>query len=255
MRSHHNNTFFDWNPWHGCSKISPGCAHCYVYRQDKMYGSTKSSIKASLNKDFSLPVQRRRDKSWKIPPGAVIMTCFTSDFLLEEADRWREEAWEMMRTRNDCTFYFFTKRIGRLPSVLPYDWGDGYDNVIIGCTAENQEMADMRLPIFIDLPIKHRSIVLAPLLGPVEIEKYLDHGIEEVSAGGESGADARICDYDWILDIRRQCVAHDIPFRFHQTGARFMKDGRLYMIKRSLQHAQAAKAGINYRIGEDMKPF
>lgn len=255
MRSYYDNTFFDWNPWHGCTKISPGCAHCYVYRQDEMYGSAKSSIKASLNGDFGLPIRKKRDKSWKIPSGAMVMTCFTSDFLLEDADRWREEAWEMMKIRNDCTFYFFTKRITRLPSVLPADWGDGYDNVIIGCTAENQEMADRRLPEFIKMPIRHKTIILAPLLGPIDITAYLDSGIEEVSVGGESGTQARICDYAWVLDIRRQCIEHNVPFRFHQTGARFVKDGKLYRIRRGYQLEQAAKAGINFRIGPDMKPY
>lgn len=255
MRSYYNNTFFDWNPWHGCTKTSPGCAHCYVYRQDKMYGSNKSSIQASLNKDFDLPIRKGRDKKYKIPSGAVIMTCFTSDFLLEDADQWRPEAWKIMKTRSDCTFYFFKKRIERLPSVLPDDWGEGYDNVIIGCTAENQEMADKRLPVFTKLPIKHKSIILAPLLGPIDITSSLDCGIEQVSVGGESGTDARICDYSWILDIRRQCIEHDVPFHFHQTGAKFVKDGKLYRIKRGYQLEQAAKAGINFRIGPDMKPY
>lgn len=162
---------------------------------------------------------------------------------------------EIMRTRSDCTFYFFTKRIERLPSVLPDDWGEGYDNVIIGCTAENQEMADKRLPVFTKLPIKHKSIILAPLLGPIDITSSLDCGIEQVSVGGESGTDARICDYNWILDIRRQCMEHDVPFHFHQTGAKFVKDGKLYRIKRGYQLEQAAKAGINFRIGPDMKPY
>ncbi len=248
-------SYFSWNPWHGCTKISPGCAHCYVYRQDEMYGSAKSSMAVSINREFGLPVRRGRDKSWKIPPGSVVMTCFTSDFLLEGADRWRDEAWEMMKVRSDCMFYFFTKRITRLADVLPDDWGDGYDNVIIGCTAENQSMADLRLPVFLDLPIKHRTIILAPLLEAVDIKKYLDGRIEEVAVSGESGAEARICDYDWILDIRSQCVEHNVPFRFHQTGARLLKDGRLYRIKRRWQLSQAAKAGIDYRIGPDMKPF
>lgn len=116
-------------------------------------------------------------------------------------------------------------------------------------------MADKRLPVFTKLPIKHKSIILAPLLGPIDITSSLDCGIEQVSVGGESGTDARICDYNWILDIRRQCMEHDVPFHFHQTGAKFVKDGKLYRIKRGYQLEQAAKAGINFRIGPDMKPY
>jgi len=75
-------------------------------------------------------------------------TCFTSDFLLKDADPWREDCWLMMKRRSDLWFYFFTKRIDRFMECVPEDWGDGYDNVLVGCTVENQEMADYRLPIF-----------------------------------------------------------------------------------------------------------
>lgn len=155
----------------------------------------------------------------------------------------------MMRERSDCWFYFFTKRIDRLAECLPPDWGEGYDNVMIGCTVENQERADFRLPIFLSLPIKHRSVIVAPMLERVDLSKWLGSGIEEVSAGGESGAHARPCDYAWILDLRRQCVENNVPFSFHQTGAHFIKDGRLYNIERKFQKAQARKAGIDFRIG------
>ena len=69
------------------------------------------------------------------------------------------------------------------------------------------------------------------------------------SAGGESGNEARPCDYAWVLGLREQCMAADISFCFHQTGARFVKDGRMYRIHRRYQHSQARKAGINYKIG------
>ena len=119
---------------------------------------------------------------------------------------------------------------------------------------ENQDRADYRLPIFRELPIKHRSIIAAPLLERMDISRYLDGSIEEVSVGGESGVEARPCNYDWILDLRRQCVEKDIPFRFHQTGAYFIKDGRMYRIKRGYQLVQARKAGIDYRIGDYFMP-
>ncbi len=64
--------------------------------------------------------------------------------------------------------------------------------------------------------------------------------------GGESGSDARLCDYDWVRAIRDQCVTAHVPFRFHQTGARLLKEGRLYRIPRDRQHEQARKAGIDY---------
>ena len=237
-----------WNPWHGCTRISEGCRHCYVYRQDEMYGSSKSSSRVSLNGDFGLPVRTRRDGGWKLPPGSVVFTCFTSDFLLPEADEWRAEAWRMIRRRSDCMFIFFTKRIGRMAEVVPADWGEGYENVTVGCTVENQAMADLRLPVFRSLPVRHKMIVAAPLLGRIDLRAYLDPSIEQVAAGGESGADARVCDYDWVLDLREQCVGCGVPFMFHQTGAKLLKDGRLYRIARRFQIAQARKAGIDYLV-------
>ena len=248
------NIYADWNPWHGCTKISPGCKYCYVYRQDEMYGSTLASSLCRKPGAFALPMKRRRDGSYKIPPGKIVFTCFTSDFLLEDADPWRAECWRMMRQRSDCWFYFFTKRIHRLADCLPPDWGEGYDNVLIGCTVENQDRANYRLPIFLDLPIKHRSIIASPLLERLDLRPYLDDRIEEVATGGESGVEARPCDYDWILDLRRQCVEKDIPFRFHQTGAYFIKDGRMYRVRRRHQLSQARKANIDYRIGDYFLP-
>ena len=248
------NIYADWNPWHGCTKISPGCKYCYVYRQDEMYGSTLASSLCRKTGAFDLPLKRRRDGNYKIPPGKIVFTCFTSDFLLEDADPWRADCWRMMRRRSDCWFYFFTKRIHRLEECLPPDWGEGYDNVLIGCTVENQDRADYRLPIFLDLPIKHRSIIASPLLERLDLSPYLDDRIEEVATGGESGVEARPCDYDWILDLRRQCVEKDIPFRFHQTGAHFIKDGRMYRVRRRYQLSQARKANIDYRIGDYFLP-
>ena len=134
-----------WNPWHGCHKFSTGCQHCYVYRTDGKYGKD-SSVVAKTEK-FNLPVQQKKNKTYKIPSGNLVYTCFTSDFLVEDADEWRPEAWEMMRLRQDLHFLFITKRIDRLKDCLPSDWGEGYDNVTICCTMENQDRIDYRRPI------------------------------------------------------------------------------------------------------------
>ena len=249
-----DDLYVNWNPWHGCTKISPGCRYCYVYRQDEMYGSEIGSDLARRTANYNLPVRRGRNKEYKIPSGRLVFTCFTSDFLLQDADPWRQECWEMMRMRQDLRFYFFTKRIDRFMDCIPSDWGDGYDNVLVGCTVENQPMADYRLPIFLRLPIKHKSIIAAPLLGEIRLSEYLDETIEEVSVGGESGRYARPCNYDWVLEMRRQCVEKGVPFRFHQTGARIVKDGRLYYVPRRYQHSQAHKANIDYRIGSLGEP-
>ncbi len=232
-----------WNPWHGCRKISEGCRHCYVYRQDARHGLASDEVRRTAA--FDLPVRRSRDGRFRIPARETVYTCFTSDFLVEEADAWRAEAWEMIRLRHDLRFFFITKRIDRLVAVLPPDWGDGFEHVAVGCTVENQTEAD-RLPLFLEAPLRHRIIIGAPLLGPLDLMPYLTAAIEEVSVGGESGSDARLCDYDWVRAIRDQCVTAHVPFRFHQTGARLLKEGRLYRIPRDRQHEQARKASIDY---------
>ena len=219
-----------------------------------MYGSEISSSECRKTGNFNLPIKRKRDKSWKIESGKIVFTCFTSDFLLKDADPWRPDCWQMMKRRSDLWFFFFTKRIDRFMECVPGDWGDGYDNVIVGCTVENQEMADYRLPIFLKLPIKHKTIIASPLITSMDLTPYLNETIEEVSVGGESGVEARPCNYDWILNIWEQCFAKGIPFRFHQRGAHFIKDGKEYRVRRCYQLSQAHKANIDYKIGKYLVP-
>lgn len=232
-----------WNPWHGCHKISEGCRHCYVYRQDAQWDRTSSTVVRTAQ--FDLPLRRNRKGFYRIPSGEFVYTCFTSDFFVEEADAWRPRVWEMIRRRNDLTFLIITKRIDRFDVGLPGDWDEGYGNVIVCSTCETQEMADYRLQILAGLPLKHRQIVCEPLLEAIDLTPYLTSGIEAVIAGGESGEQARPCNYDWILSLQRQCVEAGISFRFHQTGARLIKDGKMFRIPRRLQHEQARKAEID----------
>lgn len=235
-----------WNLWHGCHKISSGCKNCYVYRQDSRYERDSSVVKKTRNFDF--PIRKDRKGKYKIPPGTVVYTCFTSDFFLEDADDWRKEAWKMIEIRRDLKFLIITKRIDRFYVNLPNNWEDGYDNVAICCTVENQDMADYRLPIFCNLPIKHKMICCEPLLEKVDLSFYLKKDIKAVISGGESGINARICDYDWILYIRNQCIENDVAFWFKQTGAYFKKENKIYRILRKHQHSQAKKANINYKL-------
>ncbi len=155
----------------------------------------------------------------------------------------------MMRIRSDCSFHMITKRPERIATALPSDWGNGYENVHIACTCENQRMADLRLPLFLSLPIRHKGIIHEPMLESINIRPYLEkHGseIEQVSCGGESGPDARICDYSWILDTHVQCVEYSVPFHFHQTGAKLRKRRKIYEIPRELQHEQAHMAQLDF---------
>ena len=235
-----------WNPWHGCHKISAGCANCYVYRRDESIGKDASIV--SKTGDYNLPLKHNRQGSYKLDPeGGVVYTCMTSDFFLEEADAWRQGCWDMIRQRQDLHFHIITKRIDRFAECLPPDWDDGWENVTICSTCENQDRADHRLPIFLGLPIRHREIICEPMLEEIDLTKYLATGlIEHVTCGGESGENARRCDFRWIQEVRRECIRCGVPFTFKQTGAVFVKDGKVYHIDRKLQMAQAKKSGYSY---------
>lgn len=128
-----------WNLWHGCHKKSEGCRHCYVYRRDAQF--EKDANVVTKTSSFNLPVRRDRSGQWKVPSGTLMWTCFTSDFFIEDADGWRDEAWRMIRVRNDLSFFMITKRPERILQCLPDDWGDGWDHVTVCCTMENQRRA------------------------------------------------------------------------------------------------------------------
>lgn len=161
-----------WNPWHGCKRISEGCRNCYVFDRDQSYGRAVDSI--WVTKDFELPIKKDRVGEYKIPDGARLYTCMTSDFFLEEADQWRTAVWRIIAERSQVHFSIFTKRVERIRSCLPVDWNDGYDNVTLICSIENQEQCEKRLPVFRDIIAKHKMIACAPLLEEISIKQYLN---------------------------------------------------------------------------------
>lgn len=235
-----------WEPWTGCYKISDGCTYCYYYGPYSKRCGQNDVIK---NDEFYRPIEtvympRKKITKYKMEGGKTIATCFTTDFFIPEADEWRIEAWNMIKQRPDLHFFMITKRIDRFPVSLPADWGDGYENVTIGCTVENQELVDYRLPLFLSYPIKHRIIVCGPLLGEINLTPYLK-GIDSVSASGESGRDARVCDYNWILNLKDQCSVAEVPFSFRSTGSRLLKDDILHKINPKMQHRMAKDLNID----------
>ena len=232
-----------WSPWRGCIKCSEGCRFCYIHKGDEKRGAATEEI--IKTREFYAPVERTKAGGYKMKAGKVYV-CFQSDFLIEQADIWRSDCWEMMRERSDCGFIFLTKRIERLESCLPPDWSEGYPNVTVGCSVENQEAVNARLPVLAKLPIKHRNIILQPLIGEVNIEQYLPCS-ELVVVGGEYGKNARPLHFDWVLNIREQCVNAKVAFEFRQAATHFIKDGKAYTLNYNQLSAQAKAAGLNYK--------
>ena len=236
----------NWEPWTGCYKVSDGCTYCYYYGPfSKRFG--QSSVHKT--DDFDKPIALSAKGKPKIAGGKIVSTCFASDFFIAEADEWRAEAWSMIKQRPDLDFLILTKRIDRFEVSLPLDWGDGYDNVNIGCSVENQDLADYRLPLFLSYPIKRRFVACAPLLGAVDLSPYIS-GLEHVTAGGETSREARVCDYDWVLAIREQCFNAGVTFWFKNTGSRFMQDGIVQKVNPYKETALAKELGISISDGK-----
>jgi len=234
-----------WNPWHGCHKCSPGCMNCYVFYLDEKRGRDAGVVTKNKT-SFHLPLKKNRAGEYKVPAGSEVATCFTSDFFIEEADAWRDDAWQIIKQRPDVDFLICTKRIERFNACIPCDWGSGYDNVIIAVTCENQQKADERLPILLHIKANRKYVFNAPLLESIDMSVYLKSGeIDLVSVGGESYENARICDFDWVKAIKKDCDKYHVRFDFHQTGSNFMMNGRKYGIRHRDEYRQAKK-GMQY---------
>lgn len=236
-----------WNPWHGCRKYSEGCDHCYMYYLDSLRDVNSTLITQTNN--FNYPLQKKRDGSFKVQAGELIRVCMTSDFFLEEADAWRENIWDIIRYRKDVKFYILTKRAERIKDHLPSDWEDGYDNVILNVTCENQRRADERIPILLSIPAKHKGIMCAPFIDHIDIEPYLNtNQIELVICGGENYDGARPLHYEWVRDLHDSCFKHNITFSFIETGNTFVKDGKTYHIpSKPLQAKQAYLSRLSFQ--------
>lgn len=231
-----------WSPWRGCHRRSEGCLHCYIHKGDAKRGTDTGHI---LRGDkFDAPVQKNQKGEYRMKPGQTVYLCFSTDFFLEEADPWRPACWAMMKERSDLHFLFLTKRIDRFWQCIPPDWGEGYENVTMGCTVENQARADERLSLFSTLPIRHKNIICQPLIGPIDLSSHLA-GVELVVVGGESDKEARPLDYAWVLSLRRQCQEAGVAFSFRQCGTHFIKEGKHYTLPVRELTKQARKAGID----------
>lgn len=149
-----NTGYAGWNPWHGCTKISAGCRYCYVYRQDEMYGTGEGASLCRRNAAFDLPIRKRRDGGWKIPGRNGGFYLFYLRLFAEGCGRMAAGLLGDDAQAAGLLVLLFYQAHRPAGGVLPPDWGEGYENVIIGCTVENQDRADARLPLLLELPIR-----------------------------------------------------------------------------------------------------
>lgn len=188
---------YTWNPWQGCHKITDGCKFCYMFRDKNQYGQNPHKVVRSKPPTFNKPLK------WKEP--SLVFTCSWSDFFIEEADEWRDEAWEVIRNTPHLTYQVLTKRPERIQDNLPEDWGDGYPNVWLGVSVENNASRH-RIKTLSEVPAKLRFISFEPLLENLDLEDYMRILTDDIAwsiVGAESGNDNgqyryRPCELEWL---------------------------------------------------------
>lgn len=255
------NTKIEWtdhtfNPWIGCTKVGPGCDHCYAENlMDKRMGV---AVWGPGNERV-----RTKDANWKMPlrwnaqadafmaqhgRRQRVFCASLADVFDNAVDpQWRADLFELIAATPNLDWLLLTKRIGNVGNMLPvpFDFDKHYPNVWIGATIVNQVEADRDIPKLLDVPARVRFLSMEPLLGPVDLthievfggdaEIYPlkgttdcvdDEGaptddvpaLDWVIVGGESGPGARPMHPDWARSLRDQCEAAGVPFLFKQWG-------------------------------------
>jgi protein gp37 len=211
-----------FNPWVGCTKISPACDHCYAERDNKRYRYVPG---------WGAGVPRHRTTaSWENPPRWNRRAALTgvrprvfcaslADIFDNEVDpSWRVDLWSLIRATPNIHWMLLTKRIGNAEKMLPPDWP--YPHVGLMATLENQEVFDRDWPKLARIPAAWRGISIEPMLSPILIGAARP---DWVIVGGESGPGHRELPVAWAQSVRDQCAALQIPFHFKQWSGRTSK--------------------------------
>jgi protein gp37 len=210
-----------WNPVTGCSKVSPGCAHCYAERISLRFGHTRKPWlpKHDAENVVMHPERLDQPRRWRRP--RVIFVNSMGDLFHERIPlAFVQHVFEVMATETRHTFQVLTKRAVRLAELAPHlPWPE---NVWAGVSIENMHWA-VRAEHLRTVPAAVRFISAEPLLGPLD---GLDlAGIDWLIAGGESGARHRPMQADWVRALRDRCQHEGVAFFFKQWGGRTPKAG------------------------------
>lgn len=230
-----DNTHIQWadatvNFWQGCKKVSQGCKFCYMFRDKARYNQDGSKVVRSANATFFKALK------WQEP--RLIFTCSWSDFFIKEADPWRAEAWDVIKKTPQHTWLILTKRPERIKQCLPPDWGNGYPNVWLGVSVENEKTAYFRILQLFEVRAKIRFLSIEPLISKINVAPFLSvelpnktmvHPIHWVIVGGESGNETgdyryRPCSIEWINDIVGKCKQHQVPVFIKQLGTSLARE-------------------------------
>ncbi|KWB93960.1 hypothetical protein WL45_15590 [Burkholderia ubonensis] len=249
------NSNIEWtdhtfNPFIGCTKVSPGCDHCYAEhlmdtRMHKVvWGPRGERVRTSAS-TWRQPVRwNARHAEFFAAHGRRqrVFCASLADVFDNEVDLlWRRDLFQLIADTQNLDWLLLTKRIGNVPTMLRHIGVDKLpDNVWLGATVVNQAEADRDIPKLLAVPARVRFLSMEPLLGrvtlrnlpigahheelhfPLEHDRFdalsVPNGINWVIAGGESGHGARPMRADWARSLRDQCAAAGVPFLFKQWG-------------------------------------
>ena len=213
-----NWTDHTWNPWIGCRHVSAECDHCYAdFLVSKRMGRDFGSV--TRTKTWRDPVKwnaRAPELQAKLGRRVRVFCASLTDFFIQDADEWREEAWQVIRECPNLDFLILTKRPRLIPPRLPKDWGRGYPNVWLGTTC-GVRSSYPRIDDLRGIPAVVRFISAEPLLEPMGDINLA--GYHWLIAGGESGSGFRPMEDAWALGLRDRCRESGVAFHFKQHSA------------------------------------
>ncbi len=244
-----------FNPWTGCTNVSPGCDHCYAEAWSKRSGHVKWG---------NNPRKRTTDAYWKAPfmwqskadefsakhgrRQRVFCASLADAFDNQAEKTWRSDLFDVIRQTRGLDWLLLTKRPQNIAKMLPPDWGnEGYPNVWLGFTAEDQTRYDQRWKHLAAVPAAVRFVSYEPAIGPLRLP---DVGMQPdwLICGGESGHGARPMDPQWARDIIGDCELHGVAPFFKQWGAYenhpLVRDGGLSVPEAKLADALGKGGGM-----------
>ncbi|MBW4983702.1 phage Gp37/Gp68 family protein [Mameliella sp. CS4] len=252
-----------FNPWIGCTKVSPACDHCYAEAQDRRFNPRSGHWGPHADRRRTSAANWRKPLKWdreaaKAGTSPRVFCASLADVFDNHrsiAPEWRRDLYRLIEDTPHLDWLLLTKRPQNFAKLAPARWvHDGCPpNVWIGTTVENQAEADRRIPHLLSIPARVRFLSCEPLLGPVDLTRWLwgrekpcdncpqdvdcecgweprgtlngEAGLSWIIAGGESGTGARPSNPQWFRDLRDQCAAADVPFHFKQWGEWHPGDG------------------------------
>jgi protein gp37 len=222
-----------FNPWIGCQKVSPGCDHCYAEAMmDHRYGKVEWGPHGERKR--TSVANWRKPRQWaKAANGSrprVFCASLADVFDNKVPAEWRSDLFQLIRDTPELDWLLLTKRPENITKMLPKDWGDGWTNVWLGATCEDQANFDRRWPILRGTPAAVRFVSYEPAIGPLRLN--WSDGFATLPSwiicGGESGHGARYMEPRWAENIRDDCEQMSIAFFMKQmTGKKPVPDDLL----------------------------